>query len=115
MKIRLGFVSNSSSTSFTIRNTTDEEKTLVDFVVENADLLDQFKKKYDWHKNNPRFTQNQMMVDAGDLNRTFKPKESRVLIFGDEDGTTIGNVYDYILRDGGSSKSFAWEFKEFLR
>ena len=115
MKKRLGFVSNSSSTAFTIWNTTSEPKTLVDFVIENANLLDRFKKTYDWHKDDPRFTQDQMMADARELNETFKPKGFKILVFGDEQGTTIGNVYDYILRDGGSSKSFEWEFKEFFR
>jgi len=35
MKVRTKFVSNSSSTAFTILNKTDKEKDLVDFVKEN--------------------------------------------------------------------------------
>ena len=39
MKIRKGFVSNSSSTAFMITNLTNKEKTLVDFVEENPQLI----------------------------------------------------------------------------
>lgn len=29
--------------------------------------------------------------------------------------TVIGHVFDYILRDGGSSSSFRWRYHESLR
>jgi len=45
----------------------------------------------------------------------FKPGHQTYAVFGDEDGTLIGGVFDYILRDGGSSKSFTWEFYEWRR
>ena len=45
----------------------------------------------------------------------FKPREEKECIFGDEQETVIGKIFDYILRDGGESKSFKWRFKEYLR
>ena len=44
MKTRQGFISNSSSSSFIIRNNSDKELTIVDFVKENPQLIEQFKK-----------------------------------------------------------------------
>ena len=39
MKTRIGYISNSSSTSFIIRNISNKHKTLVDFVKENPELI----------------------------------------------------------------------------
>ena len=33
----------------------------------------------------------------------------------DEDGTIMGTVFDYILRDGGESENWKWEYYESLR
>jgi len=115
MKIRIGFVSNSSSCSFIICNITNEEKTLVDFVKENPQLIDDFKKRYDWNADNTNFTQEKLIQSAQENNITFNPNENVFCVFGDEDGTLIGEVFDYILRDGGYSDSFKWSFDEMLR
>lgn len=45
----------------------------------------------------------------------FSPGESKECIFGDEDGSKIGALYDYALREGGKSVSFRWKLHEFLR
>lgn len=116
MKMRHGFVSNSSSCSFTITNKTDEDKTLVDFAKETPHLVEDFKIQYSGYKNEEeRFNQERMISDAEQHNEHFAPGESKLLVFGDDDGDTIGHVYDYMLRDGGKSKSFTWEFCEMLR
>ncbi len=111
MKLRTDLVTNSSSTSYTITNKTDKDKTLVDFVEENPELIEAFVERYSWHKDEPRFTQEQLIKSAESNNIKFPKYSSRTCEFGDENGTTIGHVFDYILRSGGESESFIWEFK----
>jgi len=115
MKVRQSFVTNSSSTSYIITNTSDETKTLVDFVRENPQLIEQFVEQYDWHREDSDYTQEKLLESAEQEDQTFAPHESEHCTFGDEHGTIIGNVFDYILRDGGRSASFTWEFYEFNR
>jgi len=124
MKIRQGFVSNSSSTSYYITNHSDENKDLVDFVMENPQIIEDYIHEYvdlDWnqpeYKNEELeiFTQENLLKSAELNNFKFKPGKTYTLAFGDEDSTVIGNVFDYVLRDGGSSKSFRWKFHEYLR
>ena len=115
MKIRNGFVSNSSSTAFIITNDSREVKTLVDFVTENPQLIEKFKEQYGWDKDDDRFSQGNLIVSAEENNIEFPPGENKYCVFGDEQDTLIGQVFDYILRDGGNSESFGWRFCEYLR
>lgn len=115
MKIRNGFVTNSSSSSFIITNTSNKKKTIVDFVKENPHLIEWFKGQYSWYREDPLFTQENLIKSAKEEKIDFEPHETRECIFGDEQGTLIGQVFDYILRDGGKSKSFTWHFHEMLR
>ena len=115
MKTKHGFVSNSSSTAFTIRNTSKKPKTLLDFAKETPELLVEFLERYDWNKKDPTFTQGNLERSADAEDMVFPPGKDVVAIFGDEDHTLVGIVYDYILRDGGKSKSFKWKFKEYHR
>lgn len=115
MKLKITFITNSSSTGFLITNISDKPKTLVDFVLENPQLIEQFKKEYSWHATDPKFSQIFLVESAKEYDIDFAPGEQKTCIFGDEDGTLIGEVFDYILRDGGRSKSFVWEFHEYYR
>jgi hypothetical protein len=110
-KYRVGFVTNSSSTSFIICNKSKHTLTVVDFVRENPQLIEQFIKEY---YNDEEFTQGNLLKSAEENNEDLTPGDNTVT-FGDESGTLIGRVFDYILRDGGSSENFKWDFKEYNR
>ena len=136
MKIRISFVTNSSSTAYIIVNKTKKKKTLMDFVLENPKLIDHYLMKYDWEKSdmvnlgamiesaNARNQKAQFLDENPGLMRVdYSQLESGGILhpgdnycrFGDEQGDLIGRVYDYILRDGGESKSFKWKYRKSLR
>lgn len=114
MKIRQGFVSNSSSCSFTIINNTQESLSLYDFACENIHLLVDYFERYGY--DNDRLNENVLkeFLHSKEMNCIINPGSNK-FIFGDEDGTLIGRVYDYMLRDGGKSKRFSWRLEELLR
>jgi len=113
MKTKVDFITNSSSTAYIIYNNSDELLTLVDFVKENPQLIEEFRNEYRGG-DDPDYTQEKLIVSA-ERNNLDLSVGGNYCVFGDEDGTLIGEVFDYILRDGGSSKSFSWAFSEWQR
>lgn len=110
MKTRNGFVSNSSSSSFIIINKSNKELTLVDFVKENPQLVQDWNSSYGFNN-----TQEELIKSAKENNVEFPDNSSDEYIFGDEEGTLIGRIFDYILRNGGESKNFKWYFYKSYR
>ena len=111
MKIRTGFVSNSSSTSFSITNFSGKELTLVDFIKENPNLVEDFNREYPML---PNRTQEQMIECAKLRNEKFSIGKN-FKTYGDEDEDELGAVLDYMLRYKSKSKNFSWMFHEWRR
>jgi hypothetical protein len=113
MKIRGGFVSNSSSTAFIITNNAKFTRDLVDLINSNPKILEDFNSCYDWHN----VTEEKLVESAAENNQVFAPGESRRCEFGDEDGTPVGLVFDYGLRNTRPNpvSEWDWKFAESLR
>jgi hypothetical protein len=114
-KIRQGFVSNSSSTAFIIINKSDKPKTIVNFVEENPQIIEEYKEDFNWYANDPKYTQENLIESAKEENIDFDPKEEKICVFGDEHHNLINCVFDYALRYGGESENFIWKFHEYWR
>jgi hypothetical protein len=126
MKTRNSLVSNSSSCSFIIHNNSKKTLTVVDFVKENPQIVEKFKNTYSGYENDPLFNQEEMIKSAerrlndqsnsrAKILYTIKPGGRAYWTFGDDHGDVIGHVFDYMLRDGGRSENFFWEFAEMNR
>ena len=104
MKIRNGFVPNSSSSSFAILNLTNVKLTLADFVEEvGGDILIKFNHEYGHSE-----SYDEMLASTCHYESDINPGVVNEFSFGDEDRNALGQVFDYGLRHGGMSKRFAW-------
>ena len=129
MKTRKGFVSNSSSSSFIITNKTDKDLTLTEFVKEfGKHLVETFNRSYDYKHTYKEVLLNAKKRDKEGYTYHEEPNwESKVrkayflvgeniVSFGDDDGDTLGAVFDYMLRDEYvDSDRFSVRFHEHQR
>jgi hypothetical protein len=79
-----------------------------DFVEENKYLAEKFEEDYGPHieKTTSEELVKSFEENLADYDMRFGPNESHVIRFGDEHGTIIGKVFDYMLRYVNKSKSF---------
>ena len=108
LKIRSGFVANSSSSSFIIHNH-GEDISLAEFVVLAKHEILESMEFYEWEHH---FDE---VIESAAQRREVIESGEHEYAFGDEDGDLVGAILDYALRDGGDVGRVAWRFSESLR
>lgn len=117
MMVRCGFVSNSSSSSFIIKNTLGEEKTFDDFFVEIKKDLQQFLEEeaeygsyYSSFDDIEEFLK--YRIDKSDIK--YREDGSIKCIFGNECGTTESYTLECFLIEKTLSGMREWNTKSFV-
>jgi hypothetical protein len=109
MKTRLGFVSNSSSSSFIITNKTDQEKTLIDLLKELEETAKTIFDEYNGYTIDDYYGVGIGMLEKEHDKFIWKPKESKNIEM--YDSNCVGMVFD-VNRLNEDTVSFSVEFQE---
>ena len=112
MKIRYGFVSNSSSSSFIITNKTNKELLLSEFIKDVSEIVQER-----WNRNFVYNSKNiitpESLINSLDKDESLMPGEN-YFIFGDENEELYQRVLDYTLREPIWIERFQSELDEIL-
>ena len=122
MKIRVGFVSNSSSCSFIVTNKTNQDLDYSELVRDLKDVIDEYLKIYSWgepkylsDKGHETLIQN---AQKHTFKYTFHANCQITVQFGDNAGKfqgIVGSAVDYIIRDKDfESDRFHIKFEEMM-
>jgi hypothetical protein len=111
LKMRCGFISNSSSCSFIISNKSNQERSLSEFVNENLHLIGRYNKLC---MPKGRISQTSFLNSAVDNDFIFGPLESKRCVFNHL-STLVARVLDFTLRCDGESENFRWKFGGYIR
>jgi hypothetical protein len=104
MKLRNGFVSNSSSSCFLVSNLWNDTQTLAAFIRENTQLVDQYNME---HKGTRHYTHKEVVECAEAEHLDFGPAEDKVVAFG-EQYNALGDVCRWMT--DGRSPNWKWQF-----
>lgn len=109
MKVRLGFVSNSSSSSYVINNKTDKDLSLADLIRENSHLAQECDR---YSPKGAKWTLETLIQSAKESGIVLKPG-SNLISFSDADEyNAIEIIGDYEMREGGDSERFSWSIQD---
>lgn len=112
MKFRKGFVSNSSSCSFIIKNKTEDTLTVKDFAEEVHYMYDAYIERFYWHEETKE--DYYKSLENEEAEQLIFPGDN-CIIFGDSHGPFFSAIFDYMLREGGDSERFEWSLDQMLR
>ena len=117
MKVRNSFVSNSSSSSFLLTNSSNEEKRFVDFISENLELVEKEHEldfsEFDYLDLDE--LKQKVLDNANAIDFIIQPKGSIEFVLADDDGA-LGKIFEPLLSFKGEiySESFKCEMVESL-
>ena len=117
MKIRLGFVSNSSSSSFLITNKSRKSKKMKDFAKQISFIHDKFIEEFPEYFNDKdkrkRYSKEEMIKEANkSIPMSWGPGKTHKVEFSTEDGVynLLGFVVAVMLRENGETEDFSWKY-----
>ena len=113
MKAKNDYVTNSSSTSYLIRNISKTDNLTARAFIESIwNHIQNEMKFYEYE-----YSKEELIKSLEDNYSYFPllPLEESTMIWGDEDYTIVGQVFDYVLRNGIRTGLVNIELEEYLR